>query len=310
MLSSDDLAFFLAVAREPSLAAAARSLSVTPPAVTQRLRGLETRLGVRLFQRVARGIRLSDEGILLAERSAGVLVELDALVDLMSERRGQIRGHLRIAAPAGFGRRHVAPAVTTFLQAHPEVTVSLELSDNPTRLRPDAWDVIVHVGQTPHAAELRQQTLAPNARILCASPTYVANHGAPARPADLAAHRCLALFENDEDVTLWRFLGAGGETTQRIISPLRSNNGEVIRQWALDGLGVMVRSEWDVAEALASGELVRLLPDWSPPDAPVVAFMGPQAGRAARTQSFVETLRTALRPAPWRLSLPTGDLSA
>jgi len=300
MLTTDDFIFFAAVSRSSSLAAASRLLNVTPPAVTQRLRSLESRLGVQLVDRGTGRIMLTDEGELLAERSARIIVEVEEVAELLNERRGLVAGHLRIAGPTGFGRRYIAPVVREFHRQHPQVSISLDLSDNPIRMKPDAWDIVIHIGML-NAQPFQMVTLAPNERIVCASPDYLARRGTPGTPADLAGHDCLTLRENDEDVTLWRFQQQGGKSeTVRIAVGVSCNDGDVIRDWALAGLGIILRSEWDMADDISAGRLVRLLPGWSPPNAPVVALLGFHHERAARTRYFLDNLRQAFTPAPWR----------
>ncbi|WP_028576029.1 LysR family transcriptional regulator [Desulfomicrobium escambiense] len=300
MLSTDDLKFIAAVTQAPSLAAAARSLNVTPPAVSQRLRALETRLGVSLLDRSAGRITLTDEGELLTEWSARILAEIEEVSERLCERKGVVAGHLRIAGPTGFGRRYIAPAVMDFSRRHPDVRIDLELSDNPIRLKPSAWDIVIHIGEL-HSQPFQKLTLAPNDRLLCASPDYLARRGTPHAPADLIRHSCLTLRENDEDVTLWRFSGPdGSHETVRIDEGVSCNDGDVVRDWALAGFGIVLRSEWDMADDLRAGRLVRLLPQWRAPDAPVVALLGPRHMRAARTRRFLELLRQSLTPPPWR----------
>ena len=300
MLSTDDLKFIAAVTQAPSLAAAARSLNVTPPAVSQRLRALEARLGVSLLDRSAGRITLTDEGELLTEWSGRILAEIEEVSERLCERKGVVAGHLRIAGPTGFGRRHIAPVVMEFSRLHPDVRIGLELSDNPIRLKPSAWDIVIHIGEL-QSQPFQMLTLAPNERLLCASPDYLARRGTPRTPADLARHACLTLRENDEDVTLWRFSGPdGGHETVRIDEGVSCNDGDVIRDWALAGFGIVLRSEWDMADDLRAGRLVRLLPEWRSPDAPVVALLGPRHMRAARTRRFLELLRQSLTPPPWR----------
>jgi DNA-binding transcriptional LysR family regulator len=298
MLNADDLRFFIAITQSSSLAAAARHLNVTPPAVTQRLRSLELRLGVQLVDRSTNS--MTDEGELLAEQSRTVVQQIDAIEELIAQRRGTVAGHLRISAPSGFGRTYIVPTVDRFLETHPEVRVTLELSDNPIGLKPDAWDVIVHIGEL-RSSPLQMIQLSPNRRVICASPAYLARRGTPESPSDLLKHDCLGLRENDEDVTLWRLAAAGGQIETVRVNPLFwSNDGEAIRTLAMKGRGIMLRSEWDVAPQIASGTLVEILQGWSAPDAPVVALLGPRNYRAARTRNFVEMLRQALTPAPWR----------
>jgi DNA-binding transcriptional LysR family regulator len=298
MLNADDLRFFIAITQSPSLAAAARHLNVTPPAVTQRLRSLEFRQGVQLVDRSTNS--MTDEGELLAEQSRTIVQQIDAIEELMAQRRGTVAGHLRISAPSGFGRAYIVPTVDRFLETHPEVRVTLELSDNPIGLKPDAWDVIVHIGEL-RSSPLQMIQLSPNRRLICASPAYLARRGTPENPADLLKHDCLGLRENDEDVTLWRLAAASGQTETVRVNPLFwSNDGEAIRTLAVKGRGIMLRSEWDVAPQIVSGALVEILQGWSAPDAPVVALLGPRNYRAARTRNFVSLLRRTLNPAPWR----------
>ncbi|BAQ46471.1 MULTISPECIES: LysR family transcriptional regulator [Methylobacterium] len=302
MIATDDLRFFLAIAEAPSLAAASRALDVSPPAVTQRLRALEERLGTHLVDRPGRHLALTDEGEVLAERGRAILDALGELDEALAARRGQVVGHLRVVAPLGFGRRHVAPVAAAFQAAHPEVAIDLTLSDRLGSVPEGTFDLAVHVGEIAGAAPgLIARRLAPNARIVCAAPAYLAARPAPAIPDDLRGHACIALRENDEDVTLWRFARDGREARVRIEPRLASNDGEVVRGWALAGRGVILRSEWDVADDLRAGRLVRLLPDFAAPEAPVVALLGARRrARAARTRRFLDALAAALDPAPWR----------
>jgi DNA-binding transcriptional LysR family regulator len=304
MLDTGDLRFFVAVAASPSLAAAARSLNVSPPAVTQRLRVLERRLRVHLVDRSGRGLTLTDEGELLAERGRELLGAFDDLGDTLAARLGEVTGHLRIVAPLGFGRRHVAPVAAAFRARHPAVRIDLLLSDRLGRMPAETWDLAIHGGEIRDATpSLTVRALAPNARVLCAAPDYLARHPPPRRPADLREHTCIALRENDEDVTLWRFQTAdGAEARVRVDAALVSNDGDVVRGWALAGLGVIVRSEWDVADDLRAGRLTRLLDGYALPPAPVVALLGSERGsRAARTEKFLEALGRSFDPPPWRV---------
>ena len=172
MITNDDLLFFGVLAASTSLAEAARKLNVTPPAVTQRLRALEARVGVKLVDRTSRGLSLTDEGELIAEDGAAITAALEALTERLSRRTREVRGNLRVAAPFGFGRHHVAPVVRHFAEAHPQVTVTLDLFESPVRQMADSWDVIVHIGTLPESDRI-VTTLAPNRRILCAAPARV-----------------------------------------------------------------------------------------------------------------------------------------
>jgi DNA-binding transcriptional LysR family regulator len=300
MLSSDDLAFFAVLAGSRSLAESARKLNVTPPAVTQRLRALEDRAGVRLIDRSGRHLSLTEEGSLVISHGAIVADAIEALTEALADRKGAVTGHLRVAAPHGFGRFHVAPVVDAFAGLHRGATVTLELSDHPAALLIDSYDLVVHIGE-PGRPDQLVTTLAPNRRLLCAAPAYLDAAPPISSPADLAGHRCLVIRENDEDVTLWRFRGTDQAiATVRVHPAMASNDGSVIREWAIAGQGIVIRSEWDVADDLEAGRLRTLLPGWELPPADVLAMLGARHGRSARTTAFLAMLRKSLAPAPWR----------
>lgn len=298
MITSDDIAFFSVLAGAKSLAEAARTLNVTPPAVTQRLRTLEERVGVRLVDRSGPRLSLTEEGSLIASHGRVVTDALETLTEALADRRSVVSGHLTVAAPHGFGRLHVAPAIDAFAREHPKVTVALELSDHPGARLIDSFDVVIHIGEPTRMDDI-VTTLAPNRRILCASPDYLDTVPGIHSPRELAEHRCLAIRENDEDVTLWRFHGPRQEIV-RVDPVLSSNDGAVIREWALAGQGIVIRSEWDVAHDLAAGRLREVLPGWKIASADVVALLGSRHGRSARTTAFLALLRQSLAPPPWR----------
>lgn len=308
MLSTDDIRFFTVVAQARSLADAARSLDVSPPAVSIRLRGLEQRLGVQLINRSSRRLILTDEGELLARRGRALIEDTAKLTDDLLARRGMIAGNLRILAPLGFGRRFIGPAAAAFQAKHPAAKVELTLSDRLGRAAADSWDIMIHIGALKDST-LRMARLAANERYLVGSPAYLKRHGAPDEPGDLHRHACLALRENDEDVTLWRFTRDRGRRPPdivRIEPKLASNDGDVVKAWSLAGIGLMLRSEWDVADDLRSGRLVRLLPDYRLPNADVVALLNPDGGgRARRTQAFLDMLAAMLAGPPWRSTAKT-----
>lgn len=299
-LSSADLRFFVTVADSPSLAAAARELDVSRSAITQRLQQLEKRLRCLLVDRSTRHLRLTEEGRMLLGRARTVLDDLDDIAGILNLRRNVISGHLRVAAPLGFGRRYVTPVLAAFREKHPTVQVTLTLTDRPVVAADGHWDLVIHIGELKNSSMVMLR-LAPNERFLCAAPSYLAAHGEPSEPADLARHACLALRQNEEDVTLWRFVDRQRRTFPVRIAPaMSSNDGEVVRAWALAGLGIMVRSEWDVADDLRAGHLRRVLPRLGLPAADVVAFLSRRGGRTARASAFLKLLQDSLKPVPWR----------
>lgn len=301
MLTSEDLRFFCAVASQPTLAATARFLHVTPPSVTQRLQAIEEKLGLRLLDRSGRRTTLTGEGQLLAARARLILAEMDALSEALLDHKNDMVGVLRILAPLGFGNAYVAPLAARFQTAHPLLSVELELSDRPNLAAGDGWDIVVHIGEL-RDSRLKRQVLAKNRRMLCAAPSYLERHGTPRSAAELRRHRCLVLRENAEDVSLWRLRvpGQADYEAVRINPALSSNDGRVVKAWALDGCGIMQRSEWDIAHELRRGTLVQVLPDHGVPEADIVALLGAQRGRrSARTERFLDLLKQELRPMPW-----------
>ncbi|UOA28904.1 LysR family transcriptional regulator [Pseudosulfitobacter sp. DSM 107133] len=291
MLHIADLRFLTALSSAPSLAAAARSLNVTPPAVSQRLAQIEARLHLRLVERGHGPLRLTAEGAFLIERSGTILGEIETLTEEMTTRAGRIEGPLHVIAPFGFGRLRLAPILSRFAGDNPELRPTLSLSEDPLgAMRAGPWDVLIHVGRLPDL-RIVQRKLAANRRFLVAAPAYAARSGLPQSPVDIAAHRVAVVREDRADTTLWPLTGPDGtETSLRVHPVYACNDGEVIRGWALDGNGIVERSEWSVSEDLRAGRLIHVLPDWSLPDADIVALLNPRAVRAVRVDAFVDGL--------------------
>lgn len=305
-----DLRFFVVVTESGSLAEAARRMDVTPSAVSQRLRQLETRLGLHLIHRSTRRFSLTEEGTLFYERAVALLAQVDDLIDDLRMRSGEVAGTLHVGGPLGFGRHYLAPAIADFHTLHPKLMVSLTLSDVVSVADANRFDLIVHIGERPDSSVVAYP-IAPNRRFICAAPGYLARHPAPRTPQDLAQHDCIVLRENDEDVTLWRFSKKRIEQSVRVRAILSSNDGDVARQWALQGKGLIMRSEWNVAECLASGALVRVLPDWHVPDADIMAMVARREGMAGRVKLFLAFLQARFKPQPpWRRSERTVLRSA
>jgi DNA-binding transcriptional LysR family regulator len=204
-----------------------------------------------------------------------------------------------VVASHGFGRAFVVHAISAFRQSYPQVRVDLVLTDRLGRLPDAPWDVAIHIGKLPDTRLLRR-VLAPNERWLVAAPRYLKASGVPTMPADLRSHACLALRENEEDVTFWRFEQNGRAMPVRIDPVLSSNDSQAILHWALQGFGLIVRSEWQVAADVASGRLVKVLPSYKLASAPVVALTSPRATTPKRISAFLAVLKAELRPVPWR----------
>jgi DNA-binding transcriptional LysR family regulator len=292
-----DLRFFVAITEAGSLAEAARRMDVTPSAVSQHLRQLEKRMGLHLVHRSTRSFKLTDEGELFYSGAIDVLAQIDHLTDSVRARAGEVAGKLDVCGPLGFGRRYLATAIAEFHALYPKLLVSLNLTDIMPASDAQRFDLIVHIGHLADSS-LVAYPIAPNARFLCAAPNYLAHRPPPLKPDDLAAHDCLVLRENQEDVTLWRLRKNRSEIAVRVPPVLCSNDGDVVKQWALMGKGIMLRSEWDVADHLRAGRLVRVLPDWQLPDADVVALVDQRANMSARVRLFLSFLQERFKPAP------------
>jgi DNA-binding transcriptional LysR family regulator len=305
MVELDDMRLFRALGVSPSLAAAARLLNLTPPAVTIRLQRLEERLGVRLAVREARGISLTDEGRRFLDEANELLERIEAIPSNVSGETGNVSGNLRVVAPLGFGRAYVSSIIGDLRKAHPKLAVSLYLSESPLTAAAGA-DVVISIGKLK-ASSWIGHFLAPNDRLLCASPAFARRLRHVKHPSELAEFECLCLRENDEDLPRWRFTPRDGgakhsqkPVTVRISGALSSNDGTVIRDWAINGFGIAERSEWDVAHLLAEGQLARVLPAWSLAPAPVMALLPTRQGVSVRQRVFLDAAKRALNPPPWR----------
>ena len=294
MANSADIRFLLAIRDGGSLTAASRKRGLSPSAVTQRLQQLEKKLATRLVDRTSRTLRFTEEGQLLCQRGAGLVQQFDALFEDLHQRQGGLIGTLKVNAPLGFGRRHFAPVIADFQRENPDVKIALTLSDQPLTEAADRFDVVVHIGEL-RVSNLVGYAIAPNSRFVCASPAFVRRFGSPSDPEDLARIPCIVLDENNEDVSLWQFSKAKVSRSVRVSSKLSCNDGDVIRRWACEGRGVIFRSEWDVAEDIRLGKLVRLLPAWKAPDADVIALTHHRAGLPARTRHFMQYLTDSSR---------------
>jgi DNA-binding transcriptional LysR family regulator len=273
---------------------------VTPPALSMRLRKLEAALGLSLATRTSRRLSLTPEGERFAREAAALLAQIEGLRESMQRDDQRLTGTLRIAAPFGYGRQYVAPMLARFARLHPGLHVQLDLRETPWPDRHDA-DAVIHIGAVRDSSWVAR-TLSANERWLCASPDYLRLHGTPRVPRDVMAHDCICIRENDEDVTLWH-VRAARQCSRQTVPPARetlrispayvTNDGGVARQWAEQGMGLVLRSEWDAAEAVARGTLVRVLADWQFDSAPVMLLVPTRKGRTARVQALVEFLESS-----------------
>ena len=292
-----DLGFFSTLASAGSLSAAGRELGVTTAAVSKRLAQMESRLGVALVNRTTRRMSLTPEGELYLEHARRILGEIDEMGQLLGVSKAAPAGLLRVNATLGFGRSHVAPVISRFVRRHPQVEVQLQLSVKPPPLTEDAFDVCIRFGAPPDARVIARH-IGPNRRLLCAAPSYLARHGMPRVPHDLTRHNCIGIRQGEEAYGLWRLAGERGRGAQaeavKIRGTLTTNDGEIAVNWALDGHGILMRAEWDIARHLRNGRLVQVLPQHSTPDADIYAVYPQRHQHAARVRAFVDFVALAL----------------
>ena len=298
MITLADLRFVEALARAGSLSGAARALNVTPPALSMRLKKLEQALGVGLVVRSSRRLRFTGEGEHLVREAQALLGRIEARPEALGGEGRGLAGPLRVVAPFGFGRLHVAPLIARFALRHPAVRATLDLSERPWTDSGDA-DVVIHIGAVRDSTWVAH-VLARNARWVCASPAYLRRRGTPLEPRDLLQHDCLCVRENNEDVTLWHHRRNGKAGAIRVTPTLTSNDGEVVRNWAVAGLGIVLRSQWDAAPFVKRGDLKRILAPWDFDCADILALVPARRGISARVSQFVEFLKGDFkRKAPW-----------
>jgi len=303
-----DLALVLAIRDQGSLAGAADTLDVVPSVITKRLGALEARLSQRLFDRTTRRLSVTAEGEAVCLHAKTLLEGFAALESELGERQNELVGTIRLAATFGFGRRWLGPALATFQTRHPALQIELLLTEQLPDLGAEGYDGAIWLWavQQPRAADWVTRRIARNQRVLAASPDYLARRGMPATVEALASHDCLVARENGEvnqrQFTLWSLRHArdGSTARVRVQGRLASNSGEMVRDWCLAGHGVMLRSLWDIAPQLASGELVRVLPHYAMADADIhwVAPWRPKTPR--RVRLLVDHLAEQFRAEPWK----------
>lgn len=287
-----ELGFFVSLGTCGSLSGAARELGISTAAVSKRLSQMEARLGVPLVNRTTRRMSLTPDGEVLFEHARRILGEIGDLDQLLSSSKSQPKGLLRVNATLGFGRLHIAPAISQYVLKYPEVDVQLQLSVNPPPLTEDQFDVCIRFGE-PGDTRVIAKRLAGNRRLLCASPKYLATRGEPAMPSDLVRHNCICIRQGDEAYGTWRLAkdreGSAGETV-KVRGNLTTNDGEIAVNWALDGHGILMRAEWDIERYLESGRLVRVLPAYRTPDADIYAIYPQHQHQSARIRTLIEFL--------------------
>lgn len=305
-----DLQLFLRVLDLGSISAAARSLDISVAVASQRLKRLEKTLGVRLFHRNTRQLRVTQEGAALAEQGRPLVEDLEALTSSLKKAARETSGTLRVSVPAAFGRQYISPLLPTFLSKHPRLRVSVDVSDVTQDLVAEGFDLAIRVGDVQQS-NLIARRLAHNRRVLCASPTYLRRRGTPTRPEELREHDCLLMMDAKGTRDQWVLIGPDGtETSVRVHGRLETNMGEVVRDAALGGMGISLHSTWHVCDDLRTGRLKRVLPDYEVPATGIYAVMPPRRLMLPRVRAFIDFLAEQFgETPPWERHSKAGRVA-
>ncbi len=297
---------FVAVATKGSLTAAAQAEGVAPAVIGRRMDALEARLGVKLLLRTTRRISLTHEGSAFLEDCQRLIADFNNAEASVSAGGIKASGHLRITAPAGFGRRHVAPLVPGFLAQHPDVSLSLNLSDRVVDLVNEGFDCAVRVGELPDSS-LVSVRLADNRRLCVATPAYLQRAGTPHHPSELTRHACLTLSSDASQTRGWAFVVAGAATYLRPGARLDCSDGQVLHKWCLQGLGLAWRSTWEVEHDLAAGRLVSVLDEFAAPPNGIYAVFAQRKHLPLRLRLWIDFIKQAYAdPGYWQRGRTIG----
>ena len=282
----DELNVFVTVVEEQGFSAAAKRLDSTPAAVSRRIKALEQRLGVRLLQRTTRSLKLTEAGELYFREVSRLLSDLKTVEHELEEITGQAAGELRIVAPMSFGQRRLAPVVARFALTHPKLRITLRLEDQETDIVNEGIDLAVRIAY-PSDSSLVARPIASIPRHICASPQYLARRGTPRSPRDLLQYDCLhynVISEREE----WTFAGTEGDETIVIKAVFSSNNGEVLAEAAVQGLGITLLPDFIIEEALADGRLIRILEGWERSPLTLSVMYPSRRHVPAKTRLFID----------------------
>ncbi|RYC25577.1 LysR substrate-binding domain-containing protein [Yersinia pseudotuberculosis] len=284
-----DLRVFLLVARRAGFAAAAEEMGVSPAYVSKRVAILEKTLNVALLHRTTRRGTISEDGERTYEWAQRILHDVDQMMDELSAIRQEPQGTLRVISSFGFGRRFVAPALSALAREYPRLELRFDVEDRLIDLVTEGVDLDIRVGDNIGDNLIACQ-LAPNRRILCASPDFLQRYGTPKALSELPGFACLVIKERDHPFGIWRLHNGTEEQSIKVTGPMASNHGEIVHQWCLDGQGIALRSYWDVKDNIHSGKLVHILPEYFQ-SANIWAVYVTRLAMSAKVRVSVEFLR-------------------
>lgn len=258
----EDLRLFCVVARNRSFAETARELGVSKAVVSKRIALLEGAIQEKLFHRTTRNVSLTAQGEIVHQWAQRILEDVDLMGEAISREKAAPSGLLRICSSTGFGRSRLAPALSALARAFPQLELQVELYDRLVDLVDEGFQLDIRLGQVREGNVIKRR-IARNRRVLCAAPAYLEEFGMPQTLEALKAHRCIPTRERDQDFGRWELEGPEGLVAIKVSGPLSANNGEVVRQWAIDGHGIILRSTWDISREIELGSLVPVLPQYS-----------------------------------------------
>ena len=295
------LAVFAAVVEQGSFARAAERLDLSASAVSRHVSDLEAHLGVRLLNRTTRRLSLTEAGSAFHERAVQLLFDLEEAESAVAAGAVVPRGTLRLTCAIAFGERYIAPAIADFAERHGELRFDVELSDRMVDLVDEGLDLAIRIGASPSQALIARR-IADTALVCCAAPAYLAQHGRPRVPEDLARHRCLTYaYLARRDV--WRFTDASGtQRSVRVAGPVHANNGSFLAAAAKAGMAIALEPDFIVGDDIRAGRLVRVLPGFTPPTSPIYAVYPSRRHLSAKVRAFVDFLvERFAQQVPWRL---------
>lgn len=293
-----DLEAFVAVVETGGFSPAAERLGVAKSAVSRRIVGLESRLGARLLNRTTRRISLTEAGRALYERAGRILADLEEAEQAVGHEQGQLRGRLKVAAPLSFGLLHMRPAINGLLMNHPDLQIELDVNDRQVDLVEEGFDLAVRIGRLADSS-LVARRLTTIRSVAVASPDYLARHGRPEHPDELANHPGLR-YTNVRRRDAWTFLDARGHTIRpNVPERLRANNGEVLAAAAEAGLGIAIQPTFTVYRAIEQGRLFPILTDWRLPDVGLHLVYPPGRFLSRRTRVFSDALAQRFGDRPY-----------
>lgn len=256
-----DLRLFCVVVRNRSFAQTARELGISKAVVSKRIGLLEMAVQERLFHRTTRNVSLTAQGEIVHQWAQRILEDVDLMGEAISREKAAPSGLLRICSSTGFGRSRLAPALSELARRFPLLEIQVELFDRLVDLVDEGFQLDIRIGQV-HEENVIKRRIARNRRVLCASPAYLEAHGVPQSLEALKDHRCIPIRERDQDFGRWELDGPDGPVAIKVSGPLSANNGEIVRQWAIDGHGIILRSTWDIGREIENRALLPVLPQY------------------------------------------------